>query len=70
MSKNNEKGMSGTWTFNGVDVAITVHPVVTSFGTVYVATNNYGEPKQNFVEFATAVEALENEKNELAKMLA
>jgi hypothetical protein len=56
--------------FNGIEVEITVSPVVTSFGTVYVATNNYGEPKHNFVWLPTAAEALAQEIKELAQMFA
>ena len=50
-------------TYRGV--TITVRRVS---GTIYVASNDYGEPKMDVRGFLTADEAMANERDELDRM--
>lgn len=54
---------------NGNEILITVNRFYGNFGTVYVASNNYGEPKLTIRGFRSKAEAVENEISELRQML-
>jgi hypothetical protein len=54
-----------------VAVAITVRAHATRFGTVYTASNDYGEPRGGRVRgYRTPGAAIEAEERELAAMFA
>jgi hypothetical protein len=64
------KDMTTNVNINGYTVTISTRQHATRFGLVFTASNSYGEPKQNVVGFKTPLEAVENEKRELAAILS
>lgn len=62
--------MKITKMIEGVEVEISTETVQSRFGTLYRASNNYGEPKTQPVAYASIWEAIAVEEKELRAMLS